>query len=352
MNAWAVDRRLIKDGQGAGEGKVWIGETEGRGADRRERRIDEHGSSAGGMCEFGVARIGDEGEVAGAGFFDASDSCNGGGGIAVKISSEAGSEIGQGEAKWDSARHEEDCSGLTPPPRLVGAGGGWGGSLEEALLKFLAKLLSVLGRHGFSGGRGDDGEKLEVGDGGSRDEDALRVGPDIGRGDAKAGILDEGVNEGETGVGEAFEEVRGGIGPLLRSSVSPGIGCTEDKSHPQAFISGPGKEGPPRQALRVDGVAKVEISHKADRFYGGERDFLNAPGEIEKVNYLRRLGPANETKQRKISGQDVSGEAANKDFLAGVRHEAKRGPCTVQPGGLSHKFAGPVGPGNEKGANV
>ena len=60
-----------------------------------------------------------------------------------------------------------------------------------------------------------------------------------GVGDAEAGVVDEGVDEGETGVGEALEKLGCVVGALF----GPGIGGAEGDSNPEALVARPGEEG-------------------------------------------------------------------------------------------------------------
>ena len=70
----------------------------------------------------------------------------------------------------------------------------------------------------LAGGGGDDGEELELGDGGSGDVEALGIGAGVGRGEEEAGVADEGVEQGGVGGGEAFEQVfRRGVRKVRRS---------------------------------------------------------------------------------------------------------------------------------------
>src|ERR1700733_8584425 len=94
---------------------------------------------------------------------------------------------------------------LPTPCLLVGAGVGWGDQVVEEV--FLEGGDGGGGEGFAAGGGGDDGEELEFGEGGAGNVDALGVGASVGRGDLKAGILDEVVGEGDVDGSEAFEEV-------------------------------------------------------------------------------------------------------------------------------------------------
>jgi hypothetical protein len=119
--------------------------------------------------------------------------------------------------------------GRTGNWELVGAGAGWR-------------------REGAAGGGGDDGEQVELGDGGAGDVEALGVGAGVGRGEEEAGVVDQGVEEGAVGGGEAFEEVAG----------------AEGEAEPEALAARTGEEGAAGEALGVDGVREVEVADVAD----------------------------------------------------------------------------------------
>jgi hypothetical protein len=88
---------------------------------------------------------------------------------------------------------------------LIGAGVGIERQVEELVLEAL--LGGLIGEGLAAGGGGDDGQELKLGDGGTGDIDALGVGTGVGRGEEEAGIVDEGVEQGAVGGGEALEQV-------------------------------------------------------------------------------------------------------------------------------------------------
>ena len=96
--------------------------------------------------------------------------------------------------------------GLCGGKRLVGAGVGVEGQVEEFLLE---ALLGVAWRAAGGGRGGDDGEEVKLREGGARDVEALGVGTGVGRREKEAGVVGQGVEQGEVGWGEAFEEVAG-----------------------------------------------------------------------------------------------------------------------------------------------
>ncbi len=81
---------------------------------------------------------------------------------------------------------------------LVGAGVGGELGVEEVLLE--GGLGSGGGGFLFGGG-GDDGNELEVGDGGAGDEDALGIGADVRWGEGETVIENEVVEEAGVGGG-------------------------------------------------------------------------------------------------------------------------------------------------------
>lgn len=73
IDAGGPGGRLVEELDGAGEGQVGVFEAEGGDGDFREIVGDEDGRGTGGAGLSGVFGIGDEGDVAGCGFFDAGD---------------------------------------------------------------------------------------------------------------------------------------------------------------------------------------------------------------------------------------------------------------------------------------
>jgi hypothetical protein len=146
----------------------------------------------------------------------------------------------------------------------IGAGGGVEGQVKEL-------ALDVFGWGGAgltAGGGGDDGEELEIGEGGAGNIEALGVGTSVGRGEEEAVVVGEGVEEGAVGGGEALQK----------------IARLEGEAEPEALGAGTCEEGAAGEALGVDGVREVEI---ADVAYGldiVERQRDESSGEIEKVD--------------------------------------------------------------------
>jgi hypothetical protein len=99
------------------------------------------------------------------------------------------------------------------------------------------------------GGRGDDGQELDFGEGGAGNVEALGVGAGVGRGEEEAIVVGEGVDQRAVGGSEALEEVA----------------RLEGEAEPETFAAGTGEEGAAGEALGVDGVGEVEI---ADVAYG------------------------------------------------------------------------------------
>ena len=71
MDSGSVGGRFVEEIEGAGEGEVRIGDAQGGGADRLECRLDEDCGRLGGAGERDVPGVGDEGELAGTGVFEA-----------------------------------------------------------------------------------------------------------------------------------------------------------------------------------------------------------------------------------------------------------------------------------------
>jgi len=119
--------------------------------------------------------------------------------------------------------------------RLVGTGVWGDDGVEEVFLE----AGDVCGGDGFAaGGRGDNGQELELGEGGAGNVDALGVGAGVGWGEEEAGVVDEVVEEGGVGGRETFEEIAG----------------AESEAKPEAFGARAGEEGAAGESLRVDGV--------------------------------------------------------------------------------------------------
>jgi len=179
--------------------------------------------------------------------------------------------------------------------------------VEELVLE---ALFGWLGRERCAaGGGGDDGEELHLRDGGAGDEEALGVGAGVRRGKEDAGVVDQRVEQGDVGGGEAFEEVAG----------------AEGDPEPEALCAGAGEEGASGEAFGVGGVAQVEVADIADGFDVGERERENAAAEVEEVEDA----VVGESGVGKIAREGVSGEAADDDLFArvgrGWRHGRMRG---------------------------
>src|ERR1035437_4158265 len=130
--------------------------------------------------------------------------------------------------------------------RLIWAGVGVEGEVEEFVLEVF--FGGAIGDGRTAGGGGDDGEQVDVGEGGAGDVEALSVGAGVGRGEEEAGVVDEGVEQGAIGGGEAFEEVAG----------------TDGEAEPEALAALTGEEGAAGEALGVDWVREVEVADVAD----------------------------------------------------------------------------------------
>jgi hypothetical protein len=178
---------------------------------------------------------------------------------------------------------------------LVGLGVG-GEGVEEVLLKILWEAAYLGIAEGLAaGGCRDDGEELEIGEGGSGDVDALGVGADVRWGEVEAEVVDEVVEQDLVGGGETFDLVSG----------------AEGEPDPEAFGAGPGEEGTAGEALGVDGVGQIEVPHVADEFDIREGNGENATGEVQEMDGAM----GDKGGDREISGQDIAKEAADDDLL-------------------------------------
>ena len=95
MDAGSVGGRLVEEGEGAGEGVVWVLDAEGGGGDFLEVWFDEDGCSVGLAGKAGVARVGYEGDLSGTGFFNAAHASDFDFRIAAEFSSEGGCEFAE-----------------------------------------------------------------------------------------------------------------------------------------------------------------------------------------------------------------------------------------------------------------
>ena len=84
MDSGRVGWGLVEELEGAGEGEVWIPDAEGCGGDGAEGGFDQDGGGLCGAGQRGVLGVGDEGELAGAGVFEAGGGGDFGVGIAVE----------------------------------------------------------------------------------------------------------------------------------------------------------------------------------------------------------------------------------------------------------------------------
>ena len=86
---------FVEEFEGAGEGQIGITDAQGRGGDRAEGGFDQDGGGLRGAGERRVLGIGDEGELAGAGVFEACGGGDFGVGIAVEGCAEMRCEVGE-----------------------------------------------------------------------------------------------------------------------------------------------------------------------------------------------------------------------------------------------------------------
>jgi len=84
MDSWGVGWGLVEEFEGVGEGEVGIPDAEGCCGNGAEGGFDQHGGGLGGAGKRRVPGIGDEGELAGAGVFEAGGGGDFGVGIAVE----------------------------------------------------------------------------------------------------------------------------------------------------------------------------------------------------------------------------------------------------------------------------
>jgi len=149
-------------------------------------------------------------------------------------------------------------------------------------------------------GRGDDGDELEVGEGGAGDVDALGVGAGVGWGEEEACIVEDVVEERDVGGGEAFEEVAG----------------AEGHAEPEAFGAGSGEEGAAGEALGVGGVGEIEVADVADVLDVAEEEGDDSAFEVEQMEGA----VLDEAGERQIAGEGFAGEAADDDLFVGGGH--------------------------------
>ena len=137
-------------------------------------------------------------------------------------------------------------------------------------------------------------------EGGSGDVDALGVGAGIGRGEEESGVVEEVVEEGDVGGGEAFEEVA----------------AAEGHAEPEAFGAGAGEEGAAGEAFGVDGVGEVEVADVADVLDVVEKKGDDSAFEVEKIDGA----VLDEGGERQVAGEGFAGEAADDDLFVGGGH--------------------------------
>src|ERR1019366_3135170 len=149
-------------------------------------------------------------------------------------------------------------------------------------------------------GGGDDGEELKLGDGSAGDVEALGVGAGVGWGEEEAGVVDQGVEQGAVGGGEAFELVS----------------RAEGDAEPEALGAGAGEEGAASKALGVDGVGEVEVADVADGLDVAEGQGEDAAAQVEEIDRVI----ADEGDVGQVAGECVPGETPDDDFLTRVGH--------------------------------
>ena len=84
MDSGGVGWGLVEEFEGAGEGQIGIGDAQGCGGDITEGGFDQDGGGLGGAGQRRVLGVGDEGELAGTGVFEAGGGGDFGVGIAVE----------------------------------------------------------------------------------------------------------------------------------------------------------------------------------------------------------------------------------------------------------------------------
>ena len=170
--------------------------------------------------------------------------------------------------------------------------------MEEFVLE---GLLGGFGGELRSPGRsGDDSEELEFGNGGAGNVDALGVRAGVGRSEEQAGVVDEGVEQGEVGGGQAFQDVPG----------------AEGDAEPEAFAAGARQEGAAGEALGVDWIGEIEVADEVDNLDVVDRQGDNASAEVEEIDGLG----VDEVSVGEIAGEGISGKTPDDDLFAGVGH--------------------------------
>jgi hypothetical protein len=173
----------------------------------------------------------------------------------------------------------------------------------------LERVFGGLRREGLAARwAGDDGEELELCDGGAGDVEALCIGTGIGRGEKESIVVDERVEKGPIGGRETFEDVS----------------AAEGDADPEALGSWASKKGLAGQAFGVGGVGEVEVANIADQLDVVEGKGDDSSAKVEKVD--GRL--MDEASVGKVSGKAIAGVTSHEDFFAGTGHwSAVLGDC-------------------------
>ena len=166
--------------------------------------------------------------------------------------------------------------------------------MEEIVLE----VFSGGGEGLAAGGGGDDGEELDIGEGGAGDVYALGVGAGVGRGEEEAVVIGECVEEGAVGGSEALDEVA----------------RLEGEAEPEALGAGTGEKGAAGEALGVDRVGEVEVADVAYGLDVLERQGDESAGEVEEVDCV----VAHEGGLGQVARECVTGESADEDLFWGV----------------------------------
>jgi hypothetical protein len=277
-----------------------------QGVGGRGRR-DQRGEVSGPLLEDQAEDVGDEDDYAGCQAdvtgdavslaFDFEELAGGG--------SAADGDQGEGESNYWKKQNHWELVVLAAEACLVGAGIGRDEGFEEVFLEG----GDGGGGEGFAfGGRGDDRDELEAGQGGAWNVDALGVGTGVGWGDLEADVVDEVVEEADVGGGEAFELVAG----------------AEGHAEPEAFAAGAGEKGSAGETLGVGGVGEIEVADVADVLYIVDEEGDNAAFEIEEVDDALGRAVADECGERQVAGEGVASEAADDDLFVGGGHGISR----------------------------
>jgi hypothetical protein len=147
---------------------------------------------------------------------------------------------------WEECRSQFLYTETTSDIALIWAGGGIERQVEELILDGFGWRGAGLA----AGGGGDDGEELDLGEGGAGNVEALGVGAGVGRGEEETIVVGEGVEKGTVGGGEAFKQVPGAKG----------------EAQPESLRSGTGEKGAAGEALGIDRVGEVEVADVTNGF--------------------------------------------------------------------------------------